>query len=182
MTVLPADHRADLQKLEKIAGEPALIGDGRGIRVAVSKLREGSDAAIWQPLRFADLHGQKIDPGRLHRFRSGHSHRRHQAQRSWLRADQGASHPASLRLQVKKIGVQCGCGLPLYRARIIFFQLPASRTRGPGALGSNGQVMSVPATTRTTDAPQTTSSTYYSRLNCVMLWCGQRFGSSGFRA
>ena len=33
--------------------------------------------------------------------------------------DQGASHPASLRLQVKKIGVQCG--LPLYRAGIIFF-------------------------------------------------------------
>jgi hypothetical protein len=25
------------------------------------------------------------------------------------------------RLHVKKIGVQCGCGLPLYRARIIFF-------------------------------------------------------------
>src|SRR4029077_1510575 len=53
MTVLPADHRADLQKLEKIDGEPASLGDGRGIRVAVSKLREGSDAAIWQPLRFA---------------------------------------------------------------------------------------------------------------------------------
>ena len=25
MTVLPADHRADLQKLEKIAGEPASL-------------------------------------------------------------------------------------------------------------------------------------------------------------
>src|SRR5258705_13838879 len=53
---------------------------------------------------------------------------------------------------------------------------------GPGALGSNGQVMSAPATTRTTDASPTTSSTYYSGLNCVMLRWGQRFGSSGFRA
>src|SRR5258708_8398176 len=93
MTVLPADHRADLQKLEKIAGGTGLIGDGRGIRVAVSKLREGSDAAIWQPLRFADLRGQKIDPGRLHRFRSGHSHRRHQAQQSWLRTNRETAHP-----------------------------------------------------------------------------------------
>src|SRR6266478_5342735 len=40
-----------------------------------SDLRDSAcGAAIWQPLRFADLRGQKIDPGRLHRFRSGHSH------------------------------------------------------------------------------------------------------------
>src|SRR5258708_14095202 len=44
-----------------------------------------------------------------------------------------------------------------------------AETRGPGALGSNGDVMSVTATTRTTDASPTTSSTYYSGLNCVML-------------
>jgi len=50
---------------------------------------------------------------------------------------------------------------------------------GTAALGSNEQVMSAPATT---DASLTTSSTYYSGLNCVMLWCGQRFGSSGFKA
>jgi len=53
MTMLPADHRADLQKLEKIAWRTGLIGDGRGIRVAVSKLREGSDAV--RP--FGNLYG-----------------------------------------------------------------------------------------------------------------------------
>src|SRR5258708_11008935 len=53
---------------------------------------------------------------------------------------------------------------------------------GTEALGSNEQVMSAPATTGTTDASPTTSSTYTRGSNCVMLWCGQRFGSSGFRA
>jgi hypothetical protein len=127
MTVLPADHRADLQKLEKIAGEPASLETEEEFESLFPKCPKGA----MRP--FGNLYGlptcvdKKIDPGRLHRFRSGHSHRRHQAQRSWLRADrrrpgdQGASHPASPRLQVKKIGVQCGWGMPLYRARIIFF-------------------------------------------------------------
>jgi hypothetical protein len=118
MTVLPADHRADLQKLEKIAGEPASLETEEEFESLFPKLHEGSDAAISQPLRFADLRGQKIDPGRLHRFRSGHSHRHHQAQRSWLRADreaahrrpgdQGAFHPAILILQVKRLGCNAG--------------------------------------------------------------------------
>jgi hypothetical protein len=71
MTVLPADHRADLQKLEKTAGEPASLETEEEFESLFSKLRKGSDAAIWRPLRFADLRGQKIDPGRLHRFEAG---------------------------------------------------------------------------------------------------------------
>jgi Aminoacyl-tRNA editing domain len=107
MTVLPADHRADLQKLEKIAGEPASL---------------------------------------------------------------------ETEEEFESLFPNCAKGA------MLLFQLPASRTRGPGALGSNGEVMSVPGITRTTDASPTTSSTYYSGLNCVMLRWGQRFGSSGFRA
>src|SRR5258708_19905948 len=138
MTVLPADHRADLQKLEKIAGGTGLIGDRRGIRVAVSKLREGSDAAIWQPLRFADLRGQKIDPGRLHRFRSGHSHRRHQGQRSWLQADreaarrrpgdQGASPSSEPQIAAQNDRLAMQLWTAAIPSTDNLFQLPASRT------------------------------------------------------
>src|SRR5260221_9943507 len=90
-------------------------------------------------------------------------------------------HPASLILQVKKIGVQCGCGLPLYRARIIFSVAgkPNSRT---WSVGEQRTIHERSGHTRTTDASPTTSSTYYSGLNCVMLRWGQRFGSGGFRA
>jgi hypothetical protein len=175
MTMLPADDRADLQKLEKIAGEPASLETEEEFESLFSKLRKGSDAAIWRPLRFADLRGQKIDPGRLHRFRSGHSHRRHQTQGSWLRADreaarrrpgdQGASHPASLILQVKKIGVQCGCGLPLSGK-------PNSRTWSVGEQQTSHERS---RHNKDNDASPTTSSTYYLGLNCVMLWWGQRF-------
>src|SRR5580700_7215242 len=46
MKVLPADQRADLQKLEKIDCEPASLETEEEFE-SVSKLREGSDAAIW---------------------------------------------------------------------------------------------------------------------------------------
>jgi Ala-tRNA(Pro) deacylase len=159
MTVLPADHRADLQKLEKIAGEPASLeteekfeslfptcakgamrpfGNLYGLPTCVDKRLTQEDYIVFEAGTHSDAiklsdrgHEEIVKPARR---RPG---------------DQGAYHPATLRLQVKKIGVQCGC------------ELPASRTRGPGALGSNGQVMSVPATTRITDASPTTSSTYY---------------------
>jgi hypothetical protein len=131
MTVLPADYRADLQKLEKIAGEPASLeteeefeslfpnrakgamgpfGNLYGLPTCVDKRFTQEDYIVFE----AGTHTDAIklnDRGyeqivKAARRRPG---------------DQGASHPASLKLQVKKIGVQCGCGLPLYRAGIIFF-------------------------------------------------------------
>jgi hypothetical protein len=146
MTVLPADHRADLQKLEKIAGKPASLETEGALTPTPSGstiVAASRSSKTWRsrciPSSEPEIAGQKY--------------------RGAMRVG-SAAIPSTDNL----------------------FQLPASRTRGPGALGSNGQVTSAPATTRTTDASPTTSSTYYSGLNCVMLRWGQRFGSSGFRA
>jgi hypothetical protein len=202
MTVLPADHRADLQKIEKIADEPASLETEEEFESLFPNCAKGSDAANWQPLRFADLRGQKIDPGRLHRFR-----KRALTPTPSSSTDRGYEQIVKPRVEDPEDG---SLSMLTWRSKCIpssepeiagqkdrgamrvwtaaipstdnLFQLPASRTRGPGALGSNGQVMSAPATTRTTEASPTTPSTYYSGLNCVTLWCSQRFGSSGFRA
>src|SRR5260370_20829489 len=45
MTVLPADTRVDLQKIEKITGQPAPAGRKR-IQIALSRLRGGNHAAV----------------------------------------------------------------------------------------------------------------------------------------
>jgi hypothetical protein len=85
MTVLPADHRADLQKLEKIAGEPASL-ETEG---ALTPTPSGSTIVAAS-----------------------------RSSKTWRSRCIPSSEP---ELQVKRIGVQCGWGLPLYRARIIFF-------------------------------------------------------------
>ncbi len=191
MTMLPADHRADLQKLEKIAGEPASLeteeefeslfpncakgamrpfGNLYGLPTCVDKRLTQEDYIVFEA-------GTHTDAIKL----NDRGYEQIVKPRVGRPGDQGASHPASLIIAGQKDRDAMRVWTAAIPSTDSLFQLPASRTRGPGALGSNGQVMSAPATT-TTDTSPTTSSTYYSGLNCVMLRWGQRFGSSGFRA
>jgi hypothetical protein len=131
MTVLPADHRADLQKLEKIDGEPAALeteeefeslfpncakgamrpfGTLYGLPTCVDKRLTQEDYIVFEA-------GTHIDAIKL----NDRGYKQIVKARVEDLAIKVHPHPASLRLQVKRIGVQCGCGLPLYRARIILF-------------------------------------------------------------
>ena len=74
MVVLPADHHIDLEKIEKAIGKPVSLEQGKRLQITVPRLRDRSDAAVWESLWSADLRRQASGRTGLHCVRSRHTH------------------------------------------------------------------------------------------------------------
>src|SRR5260221_393158 len=148
MTMLPADHRADLQKLEKIAGEPASLeteeefeslfpncakgamrpfGNLYGLPTCVDKRLTQEDYIVFEA-------GTHTDAIKL----NDRGYEQIVKPRVGRPGDQGASHPASLIIAGQKDRDAMRVWTAAIPSTDSLFQLPASRTRGPGALGKRG--------------------------------------------
>ena len=130
ITVLPADHRADLQKLEKIDGEPASLETEEEFESLFPNCAKGA----MRP--FGNLYGlptcvdKRLTQEDYIVFEAGtHTDAIKLNDRGYRQIVKPPVedlaikvHPSSepeIAGQIDR--VQCGCGLPLYRARIIFF-------------------------------------------------------------
>src|SRR5205814_2996143 len=117
------------------------VGQGSRVQVAISRLRDWSDAAVWQSLRRANLRGQASGGAGLHRVRSGHAHGCNQNELSRLRENREAARRRSGRqdsadeIAMKTVFAALALCLSWVTAPIAFAAETVSIIKIDGAIG-----------------------------------------------